>query len=100
MVLRLFSESNIVHLVKLCVLKFLLVRCSNYVSDSEGLIDEGETPEATAERELREETGYHGKATHTSYLMHNGISLRLQANGRPWFHEHEYECCGLRCGYE
>ena len=38
-----------------------------------GLIDEGEKPETTAERELLEETGYHGKASPTSFLMFNGI---------------------------
>ncbi|KAL8387099.1 hypothetical protein RB595_010158 [Gaeumannomyces hyphopodioides] len=36
-----------------------------------GLIDAGETPEECAIRELREETGYVGKATETSPIMFN-----------------------------
>ena len=36
-----------------------------------GLIDEGETPEQAAIRELREETGYVGEVTETSPVMYN-----------------------------
>lgn len=37
-----------------------------------GLIDEGETAEEAAVRELKEETGYVGKVTETSPVMWNG----------------------------
>jgi ADP-ribose pyrophosphatase len=37
-----------------------------------GLIDEGETPEQCAVRELKEETGYVGVAEQTSTVMYNG----------------------------
>jgi 8-oxo-dGTP pyrophosphatase MutT (NUDIX family) len=38
-----------------------------------GLIDEGETPEEAAVRELREETGYVGEVSVSSPLMFHGI---------------------------
>lgn len=37
-----------------------------------GLVDEGETAEQAAVRELKEETGYVGKVTESSPLMWNG----------------------------
>jgi 8-oxo-dGTP pyrophosphatase MutT (NUDIX family) len=37
-----------------------------------GLVDEGETAEEAAVRELREETGYVGKASKASPIMFNG----------------------------
>ncbi len=37
-----------------------------------GLVDEGESPEESAVRELREETGYHGQVTEVSPIMFNG----------------------------
>lgn len=37
-----------------------------------GLIDEGETTEEAAVRELKEETGYVGKVTESSPVMWNG----------------------------
>ena len=38
-----------------------------------GLIDEGETPEECAVRELKEETGFVGVAEQTSPVMYNGM---------------------------
>ena len=39
-----------------------------------GLIDEGETAEQAAVRELKEETGYVGQVLETSPIMFNGAS--------------------------
>ncbi|RYP87176.1 hypothetical protein DL770_004827 [Monosporascus sp. CRB-9-2] len=40
-----------------------------------GLVDEGETAEEAAVRELKEETGYVGKVTETTPMMFNGESV-------------------------
>lgn len=52
-----------------------------------GLIDEGETAEQAAVRELKEETGYVGKVTESSPVMFNGKLRRhfqvSKAEGRP-----------------
>ena len=56
------------------------------------MIDEGEEPEKTGVRELLEETGYHGKATETSYLMFNGIAFYENANVDPGFTNTNTKC--------
>jgi 8-oxo-dGTP pyrophosphatase MutT (NUDIX family) len=71
---RSYSANNTVRPVRNYVLKYQLV-FSTRIKLMLGLIDEGEKPETTAERELHEETGYYGKATHTSFLMYNGIAI-------------------------
>lgn len=42
-----------------------------------GLVDEGETAEQAAVRELKEETGYVGKVTESTPVMFNGARWRI-----------------------
>lgn len=48
-----------------------------------GLVDEGETAEQAAVRELKEETGYVGKVTESSPLMWNGQYPNLRCHLWP-----------------
>lgn len=49
-----------------------------------GLIDEGETVEEAAIRELKEETGYVAKAVETSPMMFNGKHNHLLTPAAPF----------------
>lgn len=42
-----------------------------------GLVDKGETPEETAVRELREETGYIGVVKESTGVMWNGMFISV-----------------------
>jgi ADP-ribose pyrophosphatase len=39
------------------------------------LVDQEETPEQAAIRELEEETGYHGKVVSSFYTMYNNVGM-------------------------
>ncbi len=54
-----------------------------------GLVDEGETAEQSAVRELREETGYVGTVEETSPVMFNGLSPRFSHAGPPQLGERQ-----------
>ena len=76
-----------------------------------GLVDEGESAEECAVRELREETGYVGVAAEISPVMFNGESKSssfrvFSGKGvitsvilRPWILQHKFEHGSHRCRY-
>ena len=77
-----------------------------------GLVDEGESAEESAVRELREETGYVGVAAEISPIMFNGESISSSSRVcsgqgvkitsvviRPWVLQYKPEYGARQCRY-